>query len=196
MKAIDKILARKPNRLTPKQGRLLISEPFLHDIFFKRSVVILLDHNTDGSFGLILNKPVEFSFDQVVKGFPAFDSPVYMGGPISSQTIFFIHTMGDLISNSNEIISGLYWGGEVSDVKELMRKNRLSSQNIKFFLGYAGWGQQQLEQELQYDSWVIAETSVSEIMQPHTAKSWITMVKNLGKEYEVWTRFPSDPKMN
>lgn len=196
MKEIDKILNRKPNKLTPKQGRLLISDPFLQDMFFKRSVVLLLDYHDDGAFGLILNKPIEFSFNQVVKGFPQFESPIYMGGPISNQTVFFIHTVGDLIANSNEITSGLYWGGEVLDVKKLMKENRLSNENIKFYLGYTGWGEHQLDQELRYDSWVISETSVAEIMQQQTAKFWNAMVKNLGKDFEIWTRFPPDPNMN
>lgn len=196
MNEIDKILKLKSNKLLPGQGRLLISEPFLMDMFFKRSVVLLADYNDDGSFGLILNKPVEFKFNEVIQGFPKFDAPIYMGGPISTESVFFIHTMGELIQDSHEIMPGLFWGGDPDDVKTLIRENQLSKENIKFFLGYSGWGAHQLDEELEHHSWVITDTRPNEIMTKTSEAMWRKLVKSLGKEFEIWTKFPSDPKLN
>lgn len=196
MNEIDKILALKSNKLSPTQGRLLISEPFLRDMFFKRSVVMLADHNTDGSFGLILNKPVEFKFNEVVKGFPSFDAPVYMGGPLSTENIFFIHTLGDWIDGTYEIMEGLYWGGNIETVKTLMEDGKLNNRQIKFFLGYSGWAPNQLDEELKRYSWVITDSRPSEIMKEQSEEMWKNIVLSLGKEFKIWTRFPTDPQMN
>ncbi|MFW6224618.1 MAG: YqgE/AlgH family protein [Bacteroidota bacterium] len=196
MNEIDKILSAKSNKLPPHQGRLLISEPFLRDLFFKRSVVLLADHDSDGSFGLILNKPVEFRLNEVIQNFPQFDVPVFMGGPLNTESIFFIHTYGESISQSYEILPGLYWGGDINDVRKLIELKQLPKDSIKFFLGYAGWGARQLEEELQHNSWIITDTRPSEIMLKSPANLWPSIVKSLGKEFEIWTRFPSDPQMN
>lgn len=196
MNSIDKILSKVPNKLSPAQGRLLISEPFLQDMFFKRSVVLLANYSDEGSFGLILNKPIEFSFNQIVENFPDFDAPVYMGGPVSPQSIFFIHTLGDEISNSQKIMPGLYYGGSVEDVKALMHKQKIRSDNIRFFLGYSGWSENQLEEELERKSWVVTDTRPQEIMKETDETLWKTIVKSLGKEFEIWTKLPSDPKLN
>lgn len=196
MNEIDKILSRPTNKLAPDKGRLLVSEPFLRDMFFKRSVILLADYNTDGSFGLIINKPIEFRFNQVVEGFPEFEAPIYMGGPVNSESIYFIHTVGDLIQNSYEIMHGLYWGGDIEDVKILIENKTIDKNQIKFFLGYAGWSPNQLEEELERKSWVITHTRPSEIMFKQSQTFWKEIVESMGKDFEIWTRFPVDPALN
>lgn len=196
MNEIDKILSLKSSKLSPTQGRLLISEPFLRDMFFKRSVVMLANHNNEGSFGVILNKPVEFKFNEVVQGFPQFEAPIYMGGPVSTENIFFIHTMGEWIDESHEIMQGLYWGGNIETVKALMEDGKLDKNQIKFFLGYSGWAPNQLAEELKKYSWVITDSRPSKIMKPHSEDLWKNIVMSLGKEFEIWTRFPTAPQMN
>ncbi|MCF8218852.1 MAG: YqgE/AlgH family protein [Bacteroidales bacterium] len=196
MNSIDKILSNVPNKLAPAKGRLLLSEPFLQDMFFKRSVVLLADYSEEGSFGLILNKPIEFSFNQIVENFPDFEAPVYMGGPVSPQSIFFIHTLGDQIKDSQKIMPGLYYGGSVEDVKTLMYEKKIHPENIRFFLGYSGWSENQLEEELERKSWVVTDTTPQEIMRQTNESFWKSIVKSLGKEFEIWTKLPSDPKLN
>lgn len=196
MNDIDKMLSRTINKMAPAKGRLLVSEPFLRDLFFKRSVILLADYDTDGSFGLILNKPIDFSFNQVVEGFPEFNAPVYMGGPINSESIYFIHTLGDLIKNSYKIIPGLFWGGDIEDVKILIENKTIDNANIKFFLGYSGWEANQLEEELERKSWVITHTRPGEIMFKQPKTLWKEIVESMGKDFEIWTRFPVDPSLN
>ncbi|MFO8053621.1 MAG: YqgE/AlgH family protein [Bacteroidales bacterium] len=193
---IDKLLSLKIDTLAPKAGRLLISEPFLQDMFFKRSVVLLADHNKDGSFGLILNKPVEMKFNEIVQNFPHFEVPLYMGGPVKTDSVFFIHSLGDQIKNSYPIIPGLYWGGDIEDVKQMIREKALGKYQIKFFLGYSGWSENQLNEELERNSWVITDTRSKEVLEKPAESMWQKMVKSLGKEFDIWTKLPHDPRLN
>ncbi len=193
---MDHLFSWKGSNLPPKAGRLLVSEPFLDDLFFKRSVVLLTDHQTDGSFGVILNKPSGLKFHEVVEGFPKLKAPIYLGGPVNTGSLFFIHRFGEKISGSQPIIPGLYWGGNINDVITLLGSEKNISRNIKFFLGYSGWVERQLDGELKRQSWVITDTRTEEVMNTPHKTMWTKIVKSLGKEYEIWTRFPTNPQLN
>ena len=100
--------------MEPKQGKILISEPLMNDFHFGRSVILLIDHvESEGSFGVIINKKLNASVSQIVDDFPDFEGTAYLGGPVSDSQLFFIHTLGELIPESIPIIDGLYWGGNV-----------------------------------------------------------------------------------
>ena len=124
--------------IAPKQGIILISEPSLQDFYFKQSVVLLAEHNEEGTFGVIINKPLEAQLTDVVKEFPGFDFPVYLGGPVKTDSIFFVHTKPD-IPGSLKIMKGLFWGGEVKIIRAMMEHGELSEHDIRFYVGYSGW---------------------------------------------------------
>ena len=107
MSDINDILKIRTNNLKPSKGRILISEPFLIDYYFKRSVVLLAEHNDEGSFGLIINKPVDMHLSDILQDFPEFDAPIYLGGPVKTENLYFIHTKGNLIDESMKILDGL-----------------------------------------------------------------------------------------
>ena len=77
-------------------GSLLISEPLQADSFFKRSVVLVSEHDLKGTLGFILNKLTDVKLNDAVEDFPAFDAPLYFGGPVDTDTLFYIHTVGHL----------------------------------------------------------------------------------------------------
>ncbi len=196
MTDINDILKIKTNNISPAKGKILISEPFLLDYYFKRSVVLLAEHNEEGSFGLIVNKPVEWKLGTILKGFPDFDAPVYIGGPVKTDSLFFIHTRADIIDDSLEILDGLYWGGDIEIVKELIMINQIAHNEIKFFVGYSGWVAKQLEEELERNSWLVSKIKPQKIMQADTENLWDDTLEQLGEDYSYWTNFPSDPAMN
>jgi putative transcriptional regulator len=196
MTDLNNILKIRTNNLKPSKGKILISEPFLIDYYFKRSVVLLAEHNDEGTFGLIVNKPVEMYLHDMIKNFPEFNAPVYLGGPVKTDNLYFIHTQGKLIENSMEILNGLYWGGEIEHVKELILIGKLQPDQIKFFVGYSGWITNQLEEELERNSWLVANIKASQVMQANTEKLWKTAIKKLGGDYAYWTNFPVDPNLN
>ena len=196
MSDIENLIIIKTNNIKPGKGKLLISEPFLLDYYFKRSVVLLAEHNEEGSFGIIMNKPVSAKFNEIVKNFPEFNAQLYLGGPVKSDSLFFIHTLGDRIEGSLEIIDGLYWGGNIEAIKEMITLNILNPADIRFYIGYSGWTANQLDAELKRNSWVVSRAKVDQLLNTQPNKLWSLSLQNLGKEYALWTNFPSDPSMN
>lgn len=196
MTDINDILKIKTNDIKPAKGKILISEPFLSDYYFKRSVVLLAEHNEEGTFGLIINKPVDLILNDILHDFPEFDATVYLGGPVKTDSLYFIHTLGDRLENSLEILHGLYWGGDIELVKELIKLGKISPNEIKFFIGYSGWVSKQLEAELARNSWLVANIKANQVMNSDPNKLWDESLKKLGGDYAYWTNFPSDPVMN
>lgn len=186
----------KPTNLKPAQGRVLVSEPTLRDQFFSRSVVLLAEHNENGSFGLIINKPLYVNFNDIVKDFPAFNGKLYIGGPVKTDSIFLLHTLGDKVEGSIEVLKGLYWGGNIEQIKDLMRKNQITNEQIRFYIGYSGWHSGQLQNELKENSWLIMNTRIDQVMHPHPETLWSSMLKALGKDYAIWANYPADPILN
>ncbi len=182
-------------RVKPKQGSILISEPSLRDFYFRQSVVLLAEHNEEGSFGVIINKPIEARLKDIVKGFKNYNLPVYLGGPVKTDSVFFLHTRKE-ISSSMSIIEGLYWGGDLEAVRDLLASGSLGQHEIRFFVGYAGWSPKQLDRELREKSWVLSQSTVAEIISDHPEKLWGNYLRNMGKDYAIWANFPADPSFN
>jgi len=196
MTDFNDILKIRTNNLKPTKGKILISEPFLVDYYFKRSVVLLAEHNSDGSFGLILNKPVEMNMSDILEDFPDFPAPLYLGGPVKTENLYFIHTLGEKIDESMEITDGLFWGGDIEHIKELIATGQLSPNEIKFFMGYSGWVPKQLEGELERNSWLVSNIKAKQAMKPEAEDMWNNVIKSMGSEYEYWINFPADPALN
>lgn len=192
----DSYFSWKGSRLSPTTGRLLVSDPLLTDMFFHRSVVLLAGHESDGSFGVIFNKPSGLKFHEVVENFPPLRVPLYIGGPVDSGSLFFIHRFGDIVRDSQPIMPGLYWGGNLDDIKEILESGAPISRKIRFFLGYSGWGKDQLDAEMKRKSWVVTHASAAGLMSSPAKSMWTEMVKKLGEDYEAWLRLPSDPQLN
>lgn len=138
MKDKNDIFRIDPGNIKPMQGRALISEPFLNDFYFRRSVVFLIEHGNDGTVGLILNKPLNMKLHEVTSEFSGFETEVYLGGPVKTENIYFIHTLGDRIAGSQKICEGIYWGGDVRAVKEMMLNSMIRKSDIRFYIGYSG----------------------------------------------------------
>lgn len=196
MTDFNKIIKIKRNDLKPTKGKILISEPLLGDQYFKRSVVLLAEHNDDGSFGLIMNKPIENKFNEIVDDFPEFGGQLFLGGPVSNSSLFFIHTLGKQVADSLEIKDGLYWGGDIDAIRELMLIQNIDESQIRFCVGYSGWESKQLDEELERNSWLVADLPVETLMKISPDKMWDHALSELGKEYTYWKNFPTDPGLN
>ena len=196
MKDIHDILRIKTNNINPARGKILISEPFLYDFFFKRSVVLLAEHNEEGTFGVIVNKPIRAKFNDVIKDFPKFSSRIYLGGPVQNDNLFFVHTLGDQIEGSSEILPGLHWGGDVERVKDLISLKILGPDDIRFYIGYSGWAPKQLEAELERNSWAVSSIEVEKLLSTKPSDLWNLSLKVLGEDYLRWSNFADDPSLN
>ncbi len=185
----------KNDRVASK-GLVLISEPFLSDSYFKRSVVFLTELSDEGSVGFVLNKPVDLKLQEVINDFPPFEAVISIGGPVNTNTVHYLHTLGDKIPDSVHVKDNIYWGGSFDVVKELIDSGDLSSNDIRFFLGYSGWSPNQLEDELSENAWLIAELSNDLIMNGVEANIWVDILKKMKNKYKVWANFPENPGMN
>jgi len=183
------------NKVEPKKGRVLVSEPFLQDTYFKRSLVLLTEHSDEGAVGFVLNKPLEVKVNEVMNDFPISLASVSIGGPVSTNTIHYLHTLGDLIPNSVHVMDNIYWGGDFDTIKNMVRAGEISSEHIRFFLGYSGWHAGQLENELEQNSWLVTEIKSSLIMKPNT-NIWKNTLSQLGEKYRIWANFPENPSLN
>ncbi len=187
--------------LLPEQGRILISEPFLKDFYFKRSIVLLAEHNNEGTFGLVLNRTTDLRLSEILSSpefkIPAeYDSKIYIGGPVKTDSLFFLHTRSDVIGHSIKIIEGIYWGGNIDELGRLMNEKAFKPEEIRFYAGYSGWEPNQLERELKEHSWVVAKTNANFLLKNSPEILWKKAVLNLGEEYKEWINYPIDPAMN
>lgn len=180
-----------------EKGHLLISEPsVIGDVSFNRSVILLADHNKDGSVGFIINKPLKYTINDLVPDIEA-SFKIYNGGPVEKDHLYFIHNIPDLIPNSVEISNGVYWGGDYESTKNLINSGKINKDNIRFFLGYTGWDENQLETEMKEHSWIItANNYKNKIIEKSTTTFWKEQLIELGGEYLIWSNAPENPYLN
>ncbi|MGE0077237.1 MAG: YqgE/AlgH family protein [Bacteroidales bacterium] len=181
--------------ISPKGGRLLIAQPELADPFFKRAVIFLIDHDKNGSMGFIINRQLNLNVSDIIVGFPDVDVNISVGGPVSSETINFLHTFGDSVPNSVNIGNGIYLNGDIEAIKGLAMANKLSKSNFRVFIGYSGWGAKQLSKEIKEDSWVVANFDPKQVMKG-VYDNWYFAVQQLGKQFKPWTIYPENPSLN
>ena len=184
------------SKIKPKQGKILISEPFLHGPYFQRAVVLLTEHNKNGSSGLILNKPIDLKLNDAIEDFPFYSGQVYLGGPVNKNNLFFLHTLGEKIEESEEIIPGLFWGGNFDTVRKLIAQNKIQDNELRFFAGYSGWEPRQLHKEIEEQSWIVGNAKTNFIMNTNKNTMWSDALKNMGTEYAILANFPMDPSLN
>ena len=182
--------------LKPTKGKLLIAEPsILSDSSFNRSVVLLTEHNENGSVGFIFNKPSPYTLGDLI---PEINSSmeVYFGGPVSEDNLYFVHKVPELIPGSIEIGNGIYWGGDFETIQELLTEEILSKHDIRFFLGYSGWSEMQLEDELTTTSWIVIENNFKNLFSVNHSSFWKDELIKFGGIYKLWANAPKDPSLN
>jgi putative transcriptional regulator len=179
-----------------QKGHLLIAEPsILSDKSFNRTIVLLTEHNDNGTVGFVLNKPSQFTLGELVSDINS-DFLVYMGGPVEQENLYFIHKVPELIPESQEISHGIYWGGNYQAVKTLLNQGMIENDEIRFFLGYSGWSFEQLEDEIKEHSWIVLENKRANIFKINDATSWKSKLLEMGGKYVLWANSPEDPNLN
>ncbi|PIB27896.1 YqgE/AlgH family protein [Maribacter sp. 4G9] len=183
--------------LKPNKGKLLIAEPSLTgDVSFNRSVVLLAEHNEEGSVGFILNKPLEYQISDLITEI-SMPFQVYNGGPVEQDNLYFIHKVPHLIDNSVEISDGIYWGGDFDKTVDLINNHIISEDDIRFFLGYSGWSSLQLDKELLSKSWIVVKNEYqSQIIKKSSGAFWKEKMLELGGDYLLWSNAPENPSLN
>ena len=182
--------------ISPAPGILLIADPFLKDPNFKRTVIFICEHQQEGSFGFVLNKQFEQTLDELVAGFDGFPIPVYYGGPVQMDTIHFLHQYPDKVPGGHEVMNGIYWGGDFEKLSALVKTNEIDFDKVRFFIGYSGWRNGQLGDELKEKSWLTVEATQKLIFHHQPENIWKDSLRHLGGDYEMMINFPTDPQLN
>ena len=179
-----------------KVGKVLLAEPFMLDPNFKRSAVLVCEHGGEGSIGFIMNKPLRMNVDDLIEDFPEFEAEVFFGGPVQTDTIHYVHNVGNLLEDSVKVIDGVYWGGDFEKLKFLITSQMIKPENIRFFVGYSGWSEDQLKDEMVFGSWVIAEMDSNYLFKSDPDALWKQVMNNKGKVYSVIAQMPDPVNWN
>ena len=181
----------------PEKGNLLIAEPsIIGDLSFNRAVILLADHNHLGSVGFILNKPLNYNLKDLIDSTDS-ELIIYNGGPVEQDNLYFIHKVPELIPNSLEIGNGVYWGGDFEAALALINQNKISDNDIRFFLGYSGWDENQLHSELKSNNWLVSENIYhNAIISKCDTTFWRKKMVELGEDYSIWSNAPENPSFN
>jgi len=182
------------NQIVP--GTLLISDPFLKDPNFLRSVVMVCDHQFEGSLGFILNKKHDQTLGELINEVGELDIPVFYGGPVQINTLHFLHQRPELIEGGSPITDEIYWGGDFEQVISLLKDKLITQNDIRFYIGYSGWSKGQLEFELQEKSWITSIAKRSLIFHKYADMIWKDSLKDLGGEFATLVNYPLDPQSN
>lgn len=192
------ILSLKIPQSEPESGSLLIAAPLLDDGVFSRSTVCIIDHTVEnGTMGLITNRLSQYKLHEVIDGIETHEViPLYVGGPVHHDRLYYIHTFGDEIPDSVEIMPGLYVGGEFERVKELINMGAVMSGKMRFFVGYSGWEKGQLRDELDRHDWAVGTVNIHDSLNLSDNEAWRAAVADLGSRYRVWLNLPTDVALN
>jgi putative transcriptional regulator len=183
------------NQMNAKAGAILIAEPFLNDPNFDRAVVFLCSHNAEGSLGFVLNQPQAFFLSDLLENC-TLDLPVYLGGPVEQGTLHFLHCFADLATEAHEVLPGVFWGGSIETIIEKLHLGLLDPNGIRFFIGYSGWGEGQLDNELKQNAWFVSTGSNEMIFAQEPLNLWRKVLRDMGGSYKVISHYPTDPSLN
>ncbi len=188
-------------KLPVEAGSLIVAEPFLSETYFNHAVIAIIEHNEDnGSMGVVLNNPSGYTLDELIENVEIDQTvPVYCGGPMSLDRLYFVHTLGDRIFHgASEFGPGLWIGGDFDAVLGYVNSGYQLQGCLRFFLGYSGWSPRQLESEIEQSVWAVAGRNYSPraLLESNGDSMWHRTVSAMGSPYRSWLLHPRDIHAN
>lgn len=180
---------------TVTKGTLLISDPFLKDPSFGRSVVLIVEKNELGTVGFVLNQELELNVADVLENMP-YACRLFNGGPVAHDSLHFLYLGHDPVRGAEPVMPGLYWGGDFAEMMERMQKGSITEENLRFFVGYSGWEPGQLENELSEQVWITSTADTRTLFSDQSPRLWKTVLKSMGSKYAILANAPVDPQLN
>ncbi len=179
-----------------KAGDILIAKPFLQDGHFKRSVIFMCEHNNEGSLGFMINKSHGMILRDIFPHLKNGNFPLFEGGPVSPNQLFYTHTLGSKISESQHVVDDVYWGGNFFELSQLIEKGEVESHQIRFYIGYSGWGEEQLNQEVENDMWFTKTDNYHHIVKTEPQELWGEELITINPGYKAFSDYSFDPSLN
>ncbi|MCA8830270.1 YqgE/AlgH family protein [Hymenobacter pini] len=186
-------------RLHP--GSLLISQPFLGDPNFERTVVLLCSHSEEeGSFGLVLNRPSTLQLGDVLElpggqALPAAQIPLGVGGPVQPDTLHFLHRASQL-PQAQPLGDGVFWGGEFGELLQNLITAAIPPNDVRLYVGYSGWTAGQLAEEIRENVWIVHPDAAAKVFTLTTDAFWQSILREKGGRYRMLSNYPTDPRLN
>ena len=181
------------------KGSLLIANPVLPDPNFSRTVILLCNHNDQGSFGLVINRSTQlkapdlFSSIDILK---SYNAKIYTGGPVSQSMVFYLYRSAKDVIDLDKICSGVYLGSNLETLESLYLDIGNPGENIRFYLGYSGWSGGQLDGEMEQNSWLVQNANEKLVFLDSEELIWLKAVNSLGEKYQYLTKAPVNPQWN
>jgi putative transcriptional regulator len=182
--------------IEPSPGVLLVAEPLLMESNFRRSVILLCEHSDQGSFGLILNKPLPIRLSDITDAIPDLAQTLYLGGPVQQDTLHVVHRCGGRVEGAVEVLENVFWGGDFNKIQDIITSEELDAEDFRLFLGYAGWGAGQLADEIERGGWILVRGTTEIVFEEEPAELWRSVLRQMGGSYSVISNFPEDPRLN
>lgn len=184
-----------------REGDLLIAQPFLDEAWFRRGVISLIDYDrTEGATGVVLNNSMNYVLSDVLEGVAtSTDVPVYCGGPMSQDRLYFIHTLGErILPGARQYSPALYIGGDFDAAIQYVNEGYPTEGILRFFIGYSGWAPGQLESEIEQDTWATADApdDPQSLLTGEGAAYWHRAVRSMGEPYRSWRMIPDTSYSN
>jgi putative transcriptional regulator len=169
-------------------GRLLVASPSMPD-YFNRTVVLVVEHNPEGAFGLVLNRPSEASIGQAAPELANLiggEHMLYIGGPVQPNAVTAIGDHADPAEATKILVGATVGMVDLDAPPELGR--------LRVFAGYAGWGPEQLDGEVEAEAWILADAHPDDPFAE--GDLWAGVLARMGGEYALLARMPPDPSVN
>ena len=187
---------QKQNNTSVEKGKLLIAHPFINDGWFRKTVILLAEHNPEGSLGFVLNKPAFIRLKDILPDYPDLVYPVFKGGPVATDQLFFLHQFPDKVEGSLPIFANYYWGGDFNQLINLVRKRVAGYDTTRFFVGYSGWDAGQLQNEMKDKAWLCETPKKETLFTINTEEHWGKLVNEMSSNLSVFANYPFEPNMN
>ena len=180
-----------------QRGTLLIATPELEVGFFFRGVILVCEHNSNGSFGLLINKPLELDLPEEILSMEQLANPrigIRAGGPIQTNQMMLLHTSSNIEHQTLKVCEGVYLGGDLQFLQETLLDKEGPYVHLCF--GYAGWGGSQLEREFLDGHWFLHPGNANHIFHTPPEKLWQTLLREMGGKYASLSMIPEDLSLN
>jgi putative transcriptional regulator len=183
------------------RGQFLVAANHLRDPNFYRSVVLILEHNSEGAMGLVVNRPSSVSVEKALSEHldtGACETPVYVGGPVEGSALFIMHNCLSLGQHDQEIVTGLFLAGSHESFESVVRDGMQPENGVHFrvFCGYAGWGAGQLESEIGRGDWHLLPADGETVLEQDPYGAWDVCVRRLHRANRLLPHNVRNPEWN
>jgi putative transcriptional regulator len=180
-----------------EKGTFLISTPDVEMGIFFRSVVLICEHNPNGSFGLVINKLLNLELPPEIVNMNTLLNPhvtIHAGGPIQTNQMMLLHNNGEITNQTLKVTEGVYLGGDLAFLQEALADEQ--GPNLLLCFGYTGWGPGQLEREFLDGGWFVWPANAHHIFETPADKLWATLLREMGGRYASLSMIPEDLSLN